>query len=344
MIDRIKKIAFYTLFIAILLVIGLAVFDIKNEEEQRADFSSYNTSKEGGKVLYLLAERMGFDISRYKRPSRFLPDKATMVAFAPDYDAFNEALEQKYLIKWIKRGNSLVLIDIESKIYDEDLDILKFSDGDPVSFGAYGENYIFKMGEGMVIFLGKYESYTNDGLKSLDPGVVFIDALNEASYKRVLFNEYYHGLGSAGANLWDILSPGGRLVLIQILLGLLIFLYVKARRFGKPSIVYEIIKRKENENLFALSNLYIKAKANGLVLEIYMDSLKNELAKFLGFGSDKWDNMELINAASANNVLKDMNVREVFGECDIYIKSGMKDTRRMSVLFEKLEKIRKEIR
>lgn len=340
---KIKKIAIYAVIIIVLLLAGLLAFDIKNDAEEATEFSSYNMTKEGGKALYLLADRMGFDVDRYKRPARFIADRVTMVAFAPDYEIFNDNLEQKYLLRWIKRGNVLVLIDIETKIDDGTFRLLQFADKSS-AFGDYGQNYIYNMGKGKVIFLGNYEGYTNEGLKALDPGVVFIDALNEASFKKVLFNEYFHGIGSPDVSLWDILNPGFRLALIQISIAALIFIYIVSRRFGKPLVVYEIVKRKENENLFALSNIYQKAKANNLVLELYLNNLKKDLARFLGFGKDTWDDTELLNAAEANKLLEKTDLKEVIAECNYYIKNGMKDQKKLLDLFKRLERIRKEIK
>jgi hypothetical protein len=334
---RIKTITVYTVIILTLLIVGLIAFDVKDDFEKEVSYSSYTAKDNGSKVLYLLSDKMGFSVRRYIRSARFLPDNATMVVFAPDGERFNDALERKYLIKWLEKGNSMVFIE-SSISYLEGL-----VQETPEQFGEYGANLLFKVGKGKIIFLEEYEYYTNEGIRNLDPGVLFIDALNEAAHKKVLFNEFYHGLGSESASLWDILNPVGRLILVQILLWALVLMFMKSRRFGKPAIVYQIIKRKENENLFALSNLYMKAKAGSLALETYIDGFKKEVAKFLGLDDDS-DINEIAIAAKTDNVLKGMDLEGVMRDCSIYIEEGNNDSKKLIGLFGRLEKIRKGIK
>lgn len=343
MIKRIKKSAVYIGIILIIIIAGLVSFDVKTEFEQDIDYSSYSTKGNGSKVLYLLAGKMGFDVRRYTRQSRFLPDKSTIVVFAPDTEKFNDPVEQKYLKEWLSDGNSMILID-NMYNYEENFDLKEFSGSSRKQFGEFGENYIFNIGKGKIIFLEEYEFYTNEGIRILDPGVLFIDALYASSHKKVLFNEFYHGVGNESASLWDLLNSGGRIALIQILVALLVYLYVISRRFGKPLVVFETIKRKENENLFALSNLYTKAGAYNLALSIYMENLTRELAKFLGFGTGNADKNELMAAAAANRVLKDMAVGEVIRESEILIETRSRDSKKFIGLFARLEDIRKEIK
>ncbi len=340
---KIRNIAILITVIVVVIVIGFFVFDIKNEKEESTDFSSYNETYIGTKALYLLADRMGFNVSRYTRPARFIPNNATMVALAPDEILFNSSMEQKYLLDWIKKGNVLVLIDDWENFETGMLGLLEYIESTDTLEG-YGNNYICTIGNGRVIFLDNYNDYINGGLEALDPGVVFIDVLNEAGHKKVLFNEYYHGLGSSNITLWDILTPAAKLLLVQLIIAALILIFVVSRRFGRPQVVYEIVKRKENENLFALSNIYQKSKANGLVLESYLDCLKKELAIFLGFGREGFGDAELLAAAQSNNILKNFNLRELFGECNYYINNDGKYNKEFLSLYKRLEQIRKEIK
>ena len=115
---KVKSIIIYcAVFLGIILV-GLVSFDVKTEFEQEVEYSSYTTKESGSKVLYLLSDEMGFDVRRYKRPSRFLPKNATVVAFAPDEKRFNDVLERKYLKLWLSEGNTMILIDDSSYIDD----------------------------------------------------------------------------------------------------------------------------------------------------------------------------------------------------------------------------------
>lgn len=338
---RIRKILIYVAVITIIVAAGLIVYGFKGDLQQSIEHSAYNVEVDGTRALYLLSKEMGYDVEIFTRPARFLPDNATVVAIEPKLGVLENYLEKKYFKEWLGRGNSLVLMsyDVDIEDYIEELDAKE-----PSHFGQYDQGYKYSVGDGSIIYFSDSEKYTNSGVKDLEQGVQFIDALEEAKYKKVLFNDYFHGIGSSGTKLWDILAFAGKLVIIQLVICLLIFVFIVSRRFGKPVVVFETIKRKENENLFALSNIYYKAKANGMALEIYLDSLKQELAKFLGFGKEDWSDGDIVKAARGDNTLKDLEVEAVFLECESFINNKKNDSKVLLKLYKRLETIRKGIK
>lgn len=336
---RYKQIIIYAAVIMIIVAAGLITYDFKDKIQQSIEYSCYNIEGDGTRALYLLSEQMGYDVEVFTRPSRFLPDNATVVAIEPALEIAESDLEKKYLKAWLERGNVLILISYNIEKYIEELGATK-----PRYFGRYDRGYIYSVGEGSIIHFTDSEKYTNSGVKNLEQGVQFIEALEEVANKKVLFNEYFHGIGTSGATLWDIVGFGGNLVIIQLAICLLLYLFSVSRRFGKPVVVFETIKRQENENLFALSNIYYKAKANSMALEIYLDNVKQDLAKFLGFGENDWNDSELVRAAKENNILKDLDVEAVFSACESFIKSGKNNNKVLLDLYKRLESIRKGIK
>ncbi|MCX7923306.1 MAG: DUF4350 domain-containing protein [Clostridia bacterium] len=333
------KAAIYGSVIIVLLTIGLFVYGGKLES-QEVDYTTYSTKESGVKALYLLTEQMDYDAERFEKPSRLLPDDAVMVAISPDTTIFNNKFERKYLKQWLEEGNYMILIEDVSDITKYRLS--EFSDQTPEVSDEY-KGITFNVGKGGIIILDGYEDYTNTGIGSNIPGITFIGVLDNIGVKRVLFNEYYHGIGNGSLSFWDILGISGELVIIQLVIALAVFMFVKSRRFGKPVTVFEIIKRKENENLYALSNIYIKAKANTLVLETYLDHFKKEIGKFLGFSSIPEDE-EIIAAANGNKFLENMALKDVLHTCRSYIRSGSKNTKQLAAIISKLEEIRKGIK
>lgn len=337
---RFKKVLVYAAVVLIIMAAGLLVYGFKDNPEQSVEYSSYSAEDNGTKVLYLLAKEMGYDVKQYTRPARFLPDNATLVAIEPDMEILEGDLEKKYLKAWLERGNVLFIVSHEDYDYIEALGAKRYE-----SFGQYDDyGNKYSLGKGSIISFEDSRFYTNSGVKDIYPGVQFIDALEEGKNKTVLFYEYSHGVGSSGANLFDILSFGGKLVVVQLLMALLIFIYLTSRRFGKPVVVFETIKRQENENLFALSNIYFKAKANSMALDIYLESLKRELAKFLGFARNDWEDSDLIRAAKSDNTLKDLEVEAVFLDCESFINKGKNNDNILLNLYKRLETIRKGIK
>lgn len=338
---RYKKILAYIAAIIIIIAAGLLVYGVKEEIPQTIEYTSYNTKNEGTRALFLLSKEMGYDVEVYTRTSRFLPDNATVVAIEPDFDIAEISFEKKYLRAWLERGNVLILI---SKYSDAVKYIKDLGAAESINFGRYDSGYKYSMGEGSIILFRDSDKYTNLGVKDLNQGVQFIEALEEGGYKMVLFNEYYHGIGTGGTKLWDIIGFGGQLVIIQLVLALLIYAFNVSRRFGKPVVVFETIKRQENENLYALSNIYYKAKANSISLEVYFENVKQELAKFLGFGKDDFSDADIIRAVKENNFLRDLEIEAVFLECESYIRNEKNNSKVLLNLYKRLESIRKGIR
>ncbi|MCX7708815.1 MAG: DUF4350 domain-containing protein [Clostridia bacterium] len=337
--NRWMKISGYGLLIVVLMMVGLYVYGSRIQEKY-PDFSSYNSKPLGTKALYLLTEQMGFRTARYERPSRFLPEKVILIAIKPDIDIFNQKLERKYLKSWLESGNTLLLVDDSSNLKKYDMD-------------AWGARYekdlneqggvsIYSVSQGRIYFMDNVERITNKGLKAMDPAVAFIEMLDSTKAKDVYFNEYFHGAGVRGITILDLLGQNGLLLLLQILLAVGIYLFVKSRRFGKPMVVFEIIKRQENENLFALAGMYMKAKAYSLVLELYLEFFKKQLGKYLGYRVIP-DEAELLSAVSTNQFLERKGLRGVLSSSLQYTKFDKKDGRQLLHLISTLEQVRKEM-
>lgn len=337
----VRNILIYVSIAAVLLTAGLFVYSDK-WAAQNPDFTSLSTGPRGVRALYLLAEQMGFQVEQYGHSAGSLPEDAVLVAFKPDLGALNDKQERKHLREWLRKGNVFIIIDDPSNADAYRIPELtgKYTSG-PDGKGADG--FFYTVGDGELVYLNGYEAYTNEGLKELEPGVKFIRILEDSEKKRVLFDEYYHGLQDDALTPWNLLGQTGELVFIQLLLGLLVWMLIKARRFGKPVTVFEIVKRRENENLFALSNIYIKAKANAMVLQMYLAHFKKGLSKYLGFSTLPGDE-EILAAASGNRFLSGRDLKGLFFACDYYISTRAKDSRQLLHLIGRLEEIRKGIK
>jgi hypothetical protein len=338
-LGTLKKVLLYVSIAVLLLIIGLAVSS-DDADNKYADYTSYNTDEYGVKALYLLAGKMGYDTEVYKRPARFIPDGSTLVVIKPDWYTYIDELEKKYLKEWTARGNTLVFIDDDNSSCSEIIEIL--GAGEPNYVDSYEDWELYNVGKGKLYINPLSEDFTNEGLKTLTGGVSFIHILDNAENKKVLFNEYYHGMGTFGATIWDIIGKTGVFTVIQLFIGLGVFAYVISRRFGKPVTVFETVKRKENENIYALSNIYAKAKADALVLENILGKFEKELSKFLGFDTNP-GKQELITASAASKFLTEMNLKGLLDRCEQHIRSGGGNFNELVFLVQWIEKIRREI-
>lgn len=336
----VKKVIIYVFIAVLVLAVGLAA-NRGSFKNKYADYTTYNTGDEGIKALYLLTGEMGYNRERFKRPVRFTPDGCVLVVIKPDWDVYMDELETKYLKEWIQRGNTLIFIDDDSNICGELLGLLNANN--EAGIDGYDGWSVYSAGKGKLYLNNSCEAFTNLGLKSYQEAAAFIHILDIEGGKYVLFSEYYHGMGTAGVTVWDIIGTSGILVLIQLIIGIAVFVFVLSRRFGKPVTVFETVKRKENENIFALSNVYARAKAYTLVLEAILRNFKGELSKFLGLKYVQ-ENSELIAAAAGNKFLNEMELKGLLERCSHYIGAGGGSIKELVYLVQWIEKIRKGIK
>ncbi|MCR4435544.1 MAG: DUF4350 domain-containing protein [Clostridiales bacterium] len=335
-----KRMLAYFFILGAILAAALILYAFRRGDT-KPEYTTFSSGNNGVKALYLLTAQMGYDVKRYESTSRFLPDKVTLVAVKPDMNVFNASAERRYLKEWLSRGNVMIIIDTAGELSQYRLK--EFSGLEPTFMEEEAGDRVYSVGKGSLIFLNNVESYTNQGLHGYRAGIRFIRILDGLKNNEVLFDEYYHGFGQSGLTLWDLLGATGRLVVLQMVLGIMVLMLSKAGRLGKPVTVLELVKRRENENLYALSNLYVKAKANGTVLQILLDDFKRDLSKLLGCDSSAGDS-ELTGAVSENKGLSKMRVGEILEECGDYIRRGSKDTRLLFKLAGKLDRTRKGIK
>ena len=326
--------------IILTVLISILLISIGNDA-RKMGYSTYSNEKEGVKALYLLSEKMGYNAIRYKKSSRFLPDGVIMVAILPQYERMNDPIEKKHLENWLFRGNSMILIDEKSNLFKYDI-INERNKLDFASGFFKGSDNVYGMGEGFIVFFEKPKDFTNYGIKDYTEGINFIKALDALKEKTVYFNEYYHGLGRQYGTVFDILGSAGRIIFIQLLLGLLLYFLILSARFGKPIPVLKNVKRMENENLFALSNIYKNANAKDIVLKIYLEKFKKQISKILGFIKIPDDN-ELKNAVLNNKFLYDKDVHTILEKSKIYISNKKFSRSEFKDIIYKIEKIGKEL-
>ena len=354
-----KTILGYAAVLILFLLASFVMYSLRSEQEY-ADYTSYSTNSEGAKALYLLTGRMGFKTDRFQKEARFLPQVTgssgtVLVTVYPEEDLINDKLETKYLRNWLEAGNILIIASDRDTFINYDI-------GTGVKHEAFSgirdDNLIAgKVGKGWLLLFDGGEELVNGHIKGTSYAVSFLKILSQTGSKQIYFDEYYHNINDSSILALEIIGPTGRLILLQLLIALAILIIILAKRFGKPVEVFEIIKRQENENLIAISNLYMRSKDERMVLEMYLKSFRSELASYLGLGGQEGqtDDVRLATAAASDKLLKNRNIKGLFEECGRFTDidrstnnagrtKGRRDIRKMVHLVEKIEEIRKELK
>ncbi len=110
----------------------------------------------------------------------------------------------------------------------------------------------------------------------------FLENWMSAAGGTILFDERAHGY-TGGTNVFIRLSRGPvGLVVGQLLIILVIGVAGAFQRFGRPLAIDSSRRISNLEFINGLSNTWLRAHANKLILEILFVSFKNRLAKILG--------------------------------------------------------------
>jgi hypothetical protein len=323
-----KKLVFIILFVITIIVIYILSFT----ESKSLDvaYSTYNTKDNGTKALYYLSKRLGYDVIRYKRPAMFLPDKGLMVMIKP-YVEFYSDREQKYLKTWVEKGNKLLIIEDNEALFESFL----FEEATSKKNNEYFE---FTLEEGKIIVFIEPKTFINRNIfANEENGILFMDILNDINSNNILFNEYYHGFGKKSVNLFDILTLNQIFIVIQIILIVITLLYTKSKRFGTPEIEFDLEDRIENENIFALSNILYKSRANLVVLGVYRNLLKEDIKKYLDIDYDE------IQLEKKKIMIDNFNLIDVIGKIEKFNKDSSRKNIRTKKSRTKVCKLIKDI-
>jgi hypothetical protein len=140
-----------------------------------------------------------------------------------------------------------------------------------------------QVGGGAIILLASPWSLSNDGIGEADNIIFALNALGAPSAGPVYFDEYHQGYSENV--LWALIPLAGKLALGQLLVGLLVMMYARSRRFG--SIVpLERGRRERSEFLGTMTALLRKGMATRLAVRTARDAAMQRLRTAFGLRAD----------------------------------------------------------
>lgn len=306
------------LVVVILICIFVGTGIANKQEGVWSRYSINSTSPTGYSILYETFQRLGMKVSSTSVPIEQLDaDTCQIIASSYRFD------EEEHL-DWIEQGG--VLFNIHA--------------GDDDSIELY--NYEWEKGKIIEVYGG--DLLTNAALaEDTEYGYEFYKTIAQyAEGKKIVFNEYYMQ-DEYKPSWWDVIPIPIKLMVIQLGLCLILYIWYAGKRFGKPMDLVEEVEREENEYLLAVARLYKKAGAWELALKSYYKELERKLYRLTSKEEDflvVWEEEELPDQALAQKVadyMKRIQSRNKIGR-----KQAKEILGTMEYLIQVIEKRREE--
>lgn len=262
-------------------------------EDNLPNYSVINNAKGGYSIFYQGLKDLKYPVERTLKPVDSIePQSVQIIA---DYGKFD--INSPEIMQWIKKGGKLIYLT--SKSLEETEYKLLSSEENGIDQYSY-----FK---GKVITINP-SYFTNKALvKDSDKAYKLVKVLDDLTYKKIYFNEYFIYLPNVGGSLWDNIPFGIKIIVYQLALAIMAFYYYKGKRFGKPIPLYEETERIENEYLYNTASIYSRADCWDIITENYYTGLLKEMKANHESWLEKWKKEELPSLKEAEKVYKFMD-------------------------------------
>lgn len=333
-----------TICIILFTFIILSVISDETRNYVKVPDTVYNYNNDGYKAFYKSVMEFGYQngwmTNDYKKYARFIPENSLMISINPSSVILNEN-EMDHIAKKVNDGCTFLFFLNAKDVELINKKILAAVSDPIITDGTYS------VGKGKFI-ISKLDSedIINNSMKSgITPAVNAIllidDIVSQNKYEAVYFNEFYHNIKDDP--FYDILGSGLVLFITQIIFAVILLMVYKGRRFGSPISEMSIVKRKENENVFALAGLYERTGSPNIIFEVNIEALFSDIQVYLGYGTNNAISRdELIKEALMNKDLCKLEIGNILKRYNEMDKKSI-NKRELLSLLDKIESIRKEL-
>ncbi|MEN6372765.1 MAG: DUF4350 domain-containing protein [Armatimonadota bacterium] len=367
----------------ILIIILLGIFSCWAAMKRAGKMdspSSYSTGPHGTKAFYLLLEDLKFKVSRHKRSFAEIPDDArVLLMMDPDMLSKRDA---NTLRRWVEKGNTLI-ISLSKPLKQMDVLGIKanryfgsrpyytmhpkpgrytsnvktvFTDYTPMyarrksGMSVILENNGFIIaaeypsGRGRIIFVGDPMIFANANIKKTDNIVLATNMIYENAGKndRVLFSEYKSDPLS-DEEMPPMLGIGGKLVLFNLLLVVLLVMISAGRRFGEIHPLKEAKEQRRGWELVrAMAGLYYRANARQHAFAAIYSSFRRELVMKFGVKQHEPPN-EVVEAVLRFASVDKSKLESVIKRCERVMGGYEVSDSETILLIRSIEELRREL-
>jgi len=313
--------------IFVLVLILLVVFQFILSRQRRGGIgrpTTYNTGKQGYKAFYLLLKKIGYNTDRFERDFEELKDDpSSVLMIIQPYPSFTREEEIRNLIKWVRKGNRVILAaDDYNGIYSAlkiKLNYVNRADlTDPK--GPLSENVKtikdmdmarilpkkndfevllkdekgvicarVKQGKGEILIFTIPGIFNNSSIDSDENVILITNLLKYMGKTNVLIDESLHGYNFNKKSASFKIPRVVNLILIQLSIALFVFYLVMMKRFGKPRRLKEDTLRTSTEYIHSFAGLFMKAHTNDFALSNAVRSFKRKIARTYPISPDAPD-------------------------------------------------------
>jgi hypothetical protein len=341
-VTRGEQRGFIVLGIGLLAVMSLVAWLSSDPSTQgEGSPSSFSAQPHGAKAAYLLLQKSGYAVERWKQPPAQLPGDASgvmLVVAGPE--SFPRAEERSEITRFLLRGGSVLVAGVRPGTFvpqaSSDVDDLRvgfaeckpvaptrLTRGGPISQDGdlvwdsdnnaavvhFRDNnskpvvVSYALGRGQVIWWASALPLTNAGIRDRHNLDLLLNSIGDS--RRLLWDEYYHEEHAApSTHTWN---PAQRWALAQAgFLGLLVILTF-SRRSGATVALRRESRLSPLEFVETLGSVFHRAKGTQVAVEIAFSRFQQIAARRLG----------IRGSAGANDILAAMVQRGLKAPSDI---------------------------
>jgi hypothetical protein len=160
--------------------------------------------------------------------------------------------------------------------------------GSESCFGDGSEAFVVveSHGDGAVVSLGSPMVFVNGELGSEDNAALATALVAPVPGTRVAVLEPGEAAPDDDRSLLEVMAPGARLALVQLMLGFVAYAWFRSRRLGDPSVEDQPVEISGSELIVAVGNLLQRRRAPDTAADLLRRDLRRQLAQGLGLPPD----------------------------------------------------------
>jgi len=336
--------------IGLLLIMTLVAWLNSNQRDQgEGSPSSYNVQRRGAKAAYLLLQKSGYAVERWKEPPAKLPaDASGVMLVLAGPESYPQAEEMSGIVRFLLRGGGVLIAGVhpnafvpQSSASSEELRVgyaeckpvapTRLTRGGPISqdgdlawdsskdaavvhFKDKDDKPVvvsYSLGQGRVIWWASALPLTNAGIRDRGNLDLLLNSMGDS--RRILWDEYYHEEHEAASTHPS--NPAQMWALAQAgFLGLMVVLTF-SRRSGPVVPLVRESRLSPLEFVETLGSVFHRANGTQVAVEIAFGRFQQVAARRLG----------VRGTASANDILVAMAQRGLKVPPDVAALVGRSD-------------------